>query len=190
MKIVRSYQSKSFSEFITYWQKLYTYSKEDLYISHIYKLAYTRSEIIDLYIWKNGMKLSARKMNSLEQKILTKRKIINEFKRDKTFTLDAFRNEFGTISAVWQIFLLHIIHPTKYPIYDQHIHRAYNYLHKKNWRKINSKMNKIEKENFYYYTYLNFIDLKNIQNLKHFDEAMFAFGRFINTDNNYIILES
>jgi len=32
------------------------------------------------------------------------------------------------MSAIWQIFLLHIIDPTNYPIFDQHVYRAHYYL--------------------------------------------------------------
>lgn len=124
-----------------------------------------------------------QKVTFIRRKILSKIEIINEL-RKHDFKLDDFFESFKDVSAVWKIFLLHIINPDRYPIYDQHIHRAFRYLNNLDYRNIDHKSisdkNKIE---FYTGEYLPFIESviqphKNID-IKKIDEALFTFGKFI-----------
>ncbi len=82
-----------------------------------------------------------------------------------------------------KIFLLHIIKPNYYPIYDQHIHRAYSFINGKDFRGISSDMYDKKKLTFYFNEYLPFVRRMNIQDLKEMDEAFFAFGQFLNIGN-------
>tara|TARA_B110000285_G_scaffold210694_1_gene252741 strand:+ start:1734 stop:2102 length:369 start_codon:yes stop_codon:yes gene_type:complete len=122
------------------------------------------------------MKLSVLKQKSLDTKIKAKLTIINTFKKSDSLDLEAFKIEFKKVSAVWKIFLLHIIKPNKYPIYDQHIHRAFLFIHNEDWRNIQNTMNEKVKEQFYFDRYLPFIEAQNIKDLKKLDEVFFAFG--------------
>ena len=169
-------------EFISYWSRLYDYPLESLYNERIFKQKIEEEDLHQLFIWKNGMKLSAGKQKSFEDKILSKLEIINELKSKEIIDLEEFQRHFNNLSAVWKIFLLHIIRPNKFPIYDQHINRAFNYIHGLDFQNIsaNSMTNK-SKEEFYFNTYLEFIESLNDINLKALDEAFFAFGQFINT---------
>jgi len=168
--------------FINYWSKLYDYPLESLYNERILKPEFDNEDLQQLFIWKNGMKLSAGKQKSLETKILSKLEIVNEFKSKEIIDLEEFQRQFYNLTAVWKIFLLHIIKPNKYPIYDQHINRAFNYIHGLDYQNISAdSMTNKSKEEFYFNTYLEFIEsLENID-LKALDEAFFAFGQFINT---------
>ena len=155
-----------------------------VYNKSIVKEILTNADIQDLYKWKNGMKLSVLKQKSLDTKIISKLSIINALKYDTNLDIEYFKNEFRNISAVWKIFLLHIIQPNKYPIYDQHIHRAFLFIHKEDWSNIsNTSINNKAKEQFYFERYLQFIESHNINDLKKLDEAFFAFGQFLNTRN-------
>ncbi|MCT3661373.1 hypothetical protein HZP71_11770 [Elizabethkingia anophelis] len=140
---------------------------------------------MELYIWKNGMNLSAKKLEILEKKILLKLDIINDLKSQYLPILDSFLEEFQEVSFVWKIFLLHIINPNTYPIYDQHIHRAFNYLQSEN-----NYNQHVTQNEFYFNHYLPFIRLKKIDNLKKLDEAFFAFGQFINTKKYNSLLKN
>lgn len=175
--------------FIEFWSKLYYYPKEYLYLNSIYKKHYEVNDIHNLYVWKNGMELSNKKKYSLDSKVKSKIKTINDYKINEDWSIEDFQNEFGDLSAVWKIFLLHIIKPKVYPIYDQHINRTYNYIHKLPYTDISANMSNKDKEYFYFNTYLNFIKEQSDLNLKKFDEAFFAFGKFINTNNNIILFE-
>lgn len=85
---------------------------------------------------------------------------------------------------MWKIFLLHIIKPQEYPIYDQHIHRTFLFIHDKDFSNLsNTSINNKAKELFYFEEYLPFIQSHNIKDLKKLDEAFFAFGQFLNTRN-------
>jgi hypothetical protein len=121
------------------------------------------------------MRLSVLKQKSLDTKIKTNLSIINTFKKSDTIDLEAFKIEFKKVSAVWKIFLLHIIKPNKYPIYDQHIHRAFLFIHNEDWDNIsNTSINSKSKEQFYFERYLPFIEANDIKDLKRLDEAFFC----------------
>lgn len=185
MPILKTIQPNDFQAFVELWSKVYFYKNSEKYSNNIGLEKLENNNLIELYEWKNGMELSPKKDISF-QNILLKIDQINKFKED--FDLDEFKREFGKMSAVWKIFLLHIIRPFKYPIYDQHIHRAYNFL-QKNFARIDNTISNKDKENFYFNTYLPFInDYKDIE-LKKLDEAMFAFGRFLKQPNNQHLLE-
>lgn len=178
-------------DFINSWSKLYSFSNEEIYNRSIVKETPTKTDIQDLYVWKNGMKLSKLKQKSLDTKIKAKLSIINAFKRDDEINIEAFRNEFKNLSAsVWKIFLLHIIKPNKYPICDQHIHRTFLFIHNEDCSNIsNTSINNKAKEQFYFERYLPFMEEYNIKDLKKLDEAFFAFGQFLNTRNYGTLLK-
>lgn len=176
--------------FINSWSKQYSYSNEALYNNSISKEVFSINDIQSLYLWKNGMKLSELKQKSLDAKIKSKLSIINHFKSNDEIDLTAFRKEFKNLSAVWKIFLLHSIKPNTYPIYDQHIHRTFLFIHNEDWSNIsNATISNKEKETFYFERYLTFIQGNNVKDLKQLDEAFFAFGQFLNTRNYAILLQ-
>lgn len=181
--ILNNSSANDLNSFINSWSKLYSYSNEAIYNKSIAKVTFTKTDIQNLYKWKNGMKLSVLKQKSLDTKITSKLTIINAFKKSENLNLEDFQKEFKEVSAVWKIFLLHTIKPTKFPIYDQHIHRAFLFINNEDWTNIsNSSITDKAKEKFYFNTYLPFIESQNINDLKKLDEA-FAFGQFLNTRN-------
>lgn len=187
--ILNKSKATNINDFITLWSKLYTDTNEELYIDSISKKTYSITDLQNLFVWKNGMKLSELKQKSVDTKIKDKIDKINYFKSSNTVDLIEFREEFKNLSAVWKVFLLHIIKPNKYPIYDQHIHRAYLFIANQNWRNLsNDTISNKNKEKFYFETYLPFLESNEIQNLKQLDEAFFAFGQFLKTRNNALLL--
>jgi hypothetical protein len=175
-------------DFINFWKGFYAYGRNNLY-ERIHKPELTKEDLTDLFVWKNGMNLSVPKKNSFESKIVPKLGIINELRRSEKFDLEAFLNEFKSVSVVWKIFLLHIVKPNNYPIYDQHVHRAYQYMNDKDFDKIRSSMSEKKKLNFYLYEYLPFVNRMEIKNLKEMDEAFFAFGQFLNINNQKELMQ-
>jgi hypothetical protein len=183
-------KANNLAVFITSWSKLYSLSNEAIYSKSIVKESFTKTDIQNLYIWKNGMRLSKLKQKSLDTKIKEKLSIINAFKTNDEINIESFRKEFKNLSAaVWKIFLLHIIKPNKYPIYDQHIHRTFLFIHNEDWSNIKNTMSNKAKEQFYFERYVPFIESKNIKDLKKLDEAFFAFGQFLNTRNYATLLQ-
>jgi hypothetical protein len=193
MKLVTLVNTKNENliDFINSWSKLYSFSNEAIYSKSIVKETFSKTDIQNLYKWKNGMKLSVLKQKSLDTKIKAKLSIINTFKSNNEIDIEAFRKEFKNLQAtVWKIFLLHIIKPNKYPIYDQHIHRTFLFIHNEGWSNIsNTSISNKAKEQFYFERYLPFIEAQNIKDLKKLDEAFFAFGQFLNTRNYSTLLQ-
>jgi hypothetical protein len=177
-------KSEDLNSFIDSWSKLYSYSNGHFYGNTISKKEFSKTDIQNLYVWKNGMKLSELKQKSIDDKITSKLSIINNFKSKDKIDIVEFSKEFKNLSAVWKIFLLHIIKPTEYPIYDQHIHRSFLFIHDEDYTDLsNTSINNKEKEAFYFERYLPYINNNNIKDLKKLDEAFFAFGQFLNTRN-------
>ena len=185
--ILTNRQSGSLQEFISFWSKLYAYDNAGLYDKIHYKVL-SEKDIKDLYQWKNGMKLSQAKEKSLNIKILKKLNIINSLRATAEIDLDYFLKEFKEVSVVWKVFLLHIISPTMYPIYDQHIHRAYRFMNHEASDGIKASMNESVKLKFYFEEYYPFVKESKIKDLKKMDEAFFAFGQFINIGNQKILV--
>ena len=182
--------SENLEDFIVNWSKLYSFSNEAIYRASISKKTLTKTDVQNLYEWKNGMRLSVQKQKSLDTKINSKLTVINKLKNDDVIDIEAFKMEFKNLSAVWKLFLLHIIKPTKYPIYDQHIHRTFLFIHKEDWCNIsNTSISNKAKEQIYFERYLPFIASQNIKDIKQLDEAFFAFGQFLNTRNYASLLE-
>lgn len=190
LKTLKTSNSKSLIDFIKYWSLFYSYSKESLYNDSINKQLFTNEDIQNLFIWKNGMKMSRSKQKSIDLKIITKISIINDFKQSQNVDLELFQSFFNNISAVWKIFLLHIIKPNTYPIYDQHVHRTYNFINNLDHKNIsNTTLNDKNKEIFYFESYLPFIKSNNIDDLEKLDKAFFTFGQFLRTKNYEMILK-
>ena len=186
--ILTNIQSGNLQEFISFWSRLYAYDNAALYDKIHYKVL-SEKDIKDLYQWKNGMKLSQAKEKSLNTKIIKKLNIINSLRATIEFDLDYFLKEFKEVSVVWKVFLLHIISPSMYPIYDQHIHRAYRFMNNEASDGIKASMNEATKLKFYFEEYYPFVKQSKIKDLKKMDEAFFAFGQFINIGNQKILVK-
>ena len=116
-------------EFVDFWSSLYSGLAGDveaLYVENINKPEFSPYDLMALFQWKNGMRLSALKNTTLQEKILRKLPTVNKLK--KHFSLGEFEQDFPNLGTIWKIFLLHCIQPDTYPIFDQHVFRAMCYL--------------------------------------------------------------
>lgn len=187
LPIIQNEQA-SLPQFINFWSSFFDYPKEELYLK-VDQAQFSEADMRDLFEWKNGMALSGAKINSLNKKIIAKLEIVNRFKESKKVDIEAFKLEFDNLSFVWKIFLLHIIKPKTYPIYDQNIHRCFNFIHAKEHRRISAAISEKSKEQFYFEDYLPFIETLNGIPLRKIDRAFYTFGQFLNTKNYQRILE-
>lgn len=112
--------------FVDFWCKQYDYAEPEIYKREITTRPITPEGLRDLFKWKNGMRLSDKKAQALEAKIIAKLPIIQRLA--ESFDEQLFRDSFGKLMVVWQTFLLHIINPERFPIFDQHVYRAYRCL--------------------------------------------------------------
>jgi hypothetical protein len=168
-------------EFVRFWSSCYDYGslKENLYLRAIRKKPMSLQDLEGLFEWKNGGRLSEKKKKGLK-KITDKMVLINKLK--SKFNFDVFRKEFNFISgAIWKIFLLHVIAPDKYPIFDQHVYRAFCFLTEGSIKEIPKR--NADKERFYFEEYLVFFNELSAKGVsrKKTDEALWAFGKFLKT---------
>lgn len=177
----------SVDDFVDFWSVQYDYPFDRLYSDNINRNQFEIIHIKELYEWKNGMTLSSLKVRSLENQILNNLDIVNKLKVE--FDNQIFIKEFGNVSAIWQIFLKHIIMPSEYPIFDMHVYRSFKYfeVQEKNARLPYSDTKKLliyEKEYCPFYSGLEKIIIKNKS--KQLDEALWAFGKFLANYPNMI----
>jgi hypothetical protein len=125
-----------------------------------------------LFEWKNGSVLSARKRKSVEKYL----------EPDDRITSEAESAELRTYlcrpgGTIWRIFWLHLQHPLRFPIFDQHVFRAMIYLKGQPERKLAGRES--SKVDCYIDEYLPFAASFNVLPLRKLDRALWAFGRFL-----------
>jgi hypothetical protein len=108
-------------EFVERWEPLYNDPLEDLYSDHVGR-PLTPESVRLLFEWKNGGKLSRFKQASVEVNYVGRLDELRTLPHDTPAT--EFLKRFDNGGAIWRIYFLHIWAPHRYPIYDQHVHRA------------------------------------------------------------------
>ncbi len=163
------------NDFINFWKRLYKYSEPELYNENIYVKEKSDQTLLNLFQWKNGRKLSTKKMKSITN---------NYFQYKEKFPLhpneDFISSELKKPGgAIWRIFWLHCNYPNLLPMYDQHVHRAMGFSI--NLDNFEIPKTDSEKVGSYLTVYRPFVShFKNFGfSLKEIDMALFAFGKFI-----------
>ncbi len=190
--IFKIQDNSDFNLFVEFYSPFYKYPGVKKYDENINVNPLEKENLKKLYEFKLSPYFSTNKNKKLyKERILPKLYMINDLKNRESFNLDEFRSEFKDLPPVWKTFLLHIINSNEFPIYDQNVHRAYNYIKGKGVKE-HSKDNE-EREDFYFDEYYPFIkDLKdqNKVNLRQIDKALFVFGRILKDKRYLIHLES
>lgn len=169
--------------FIPLWEQQYQYGNKtikDFYKNNIKNPFENKETLIQLFQWKNGItNISESKMkmvNLFLEKIETLESLQEEF------SWETFETEFQPQKngAIWKIFLLHLVDPKRFPIFDQHVYRSYYFF-------INGEIKEIPKSNkkkwdSYKNDYLNWFQniLKENQlSPRALDKAFFAYGKVL-----------
>jgi hypothetical protein len=176
--ILKTNTSATTDDFIAFWCKQYRYKNEHLYSNNIQAKNWEKKNILELFEWKNGTPLSAKKEKSV-QAIIADLPTIHELRRN--WNRELFDQKFNIRTAVWKIFLMHIIQPVKFPIFDMHVFRAYNYLMKLEGKEL-KQYTEPEKYTLYeskYLLFYNEIEKNTSHTAKEIDKALWAFGKFI-----------
>lgn len=114
-------------QFIEFWRRQYNDPNEHLYEDNI-RQTLTEQTVLNLYRWKNGTPLSQRKTESLRRNFIER---IDELEAiGKDANIDVLLARFTQGGAIWKIFWLHCWEPDRFPIYDQHVHRAMAFIQK------------------------------------------------------------
>jgi len=163
-------------EFVDFWSFFYTYSEESLYLTNIALRSFSAEDLRNLFVWKNGMRLSSQKNFAFERKILRNLSKVNELKA--RFSEDDFNHAFGELSTIWKIFLLHCIQPDIYPIFDQHVFRAMQCIQNKTIAEVaKSEGQKYSQYLESYKTFFNDVVHQSGRNGVKVDRALWFFGK-------------
>ncbi len=168
-------------QFVDIWSTFYSYSNEIKYNNYINSVLYKRESFIQLFQWKNGTGdvISRQKMKVVNG-FLNKYEVLNQLKQN--FSWELFEKEFQPTksSTIWKIFLLHLIDPKEFPIYDQHVFRFYNFYTNGVIEEISNNRNVVflsYKED--YKPWFNSFQNKYKLNHKKMDESFFSFGQVL-----------
>ena len=183
--ILHRQAANTWSVFIDYWANSYDYSAEntdyDLYVAkRDDTFEFDKANLRKLFEWKNntGEKLTSKKESTVN-KLIDKLPEINQLLGQWNDVL--FQEHFGKISAVWQTYLMHIIQPDRFPIFDQHVYRAFAYLQLGKPDEL-QRLNTTKQKLGLYRQYQSFFDgIKQESGCatRDIDKALWAFGRFI-----------
>lgn len=166
--------SENINEFIENWSSKYKYSNEYKYDDNIGKPLTIESRL-DLFEWKNGSVISAKKLQSIDNNYPL------QFKGDREAR---YLNHKESGGAIWNIFYLHCLEPEIWPIYDQHTYRAMKFMQTGQVMEIGNT-NK-QKYASYLNEYIPFVQkLNSNSSTRKLDKALFAFGQFLKIANNY-----
>ena len=162
-------------EFVDFWSALYEDPREDLYAKSI-KRPLTPKRVGPLFIWKNGGKLSKPKQRSVEHNFIARLDELHDLPKDTP--AETFLARFATGGVIWRIFWLHCWQPDRFPIYDQHVHRAMMLIEDREPDELSAKDDR-RKIRLYLDRYLTFHRRFAGSDQRSVDRALWAFGKFI-----------
>jgi hypothetical protein len=177
------YPNDDFRAFVAFWRQFYVPNEKTLplYLANIDKKRFRKSDIGELYKWKNSMDYSKHPKKSMTVALIQRElRLVNQLKRQ--FERQLFEDTFGGIGAIWQIFLLHIIQPDAFPIFDQHVYRTHLFLEHRTVMDIPAYGK--TKLDYYHSVYCPFFNnARRRYRLDRFqlDNALWMFGRFLLT---------
>ncbi len=158
-------------------------NNESLYTDNIIKSTYNETDILELYYWKNNVGADAKAMSAPKRNyvrnIQNRLDAVNRLKTN--FSLKEYESEFGSLTGIWGVFLLHIIAPSLYPIYDQHVYRAFRFIETGEIREIpwQDRKKYIEYHEDYVPFFQRLFNETRGYTAKEVDDALMVFGQFL-----------
>jgi hypothetical protein len=178
-------QKCSLTDFIVFWSKCYNES-EGKYTDADYEKNLNRQGLLTpeniqyLLEWKNANRLSKAKQkvaDGIKERVAK----LNEFRQLPTVSDKEFKKFWSLISSlieygvVWKVFLLHISRPNDYPIFDQHVLRAWNFLTKQRVEELDKNLENYKE----YKSFFLKLEKQYQGNMRDVDRALMAFGQFL-----------
>ncbi len=162
------------AEFVRFWDGLYEGYDEGFYTKNVGQ-PLTAQLVTEWFKWKNGRDLSRSKAESISRYHLDEERIAADSTAEE---LKAFLLKPGGV--VWRAFLLHLQHPERFPIYDQHVHRAMAFL--QGQERLEISLHGPTKARSYLESYLPFFAGLEGFGRRKVDRALWAFGKFVNSE--------
>ena len=140
-------------------------------------------DLLYLLQWKNGSPLSQKK-SGIYEAAKDNLHTLNSFREKQSFESDDVVELFSVVSdiiktgLIWRVFLMHVTRPDDFPMFDQHVYRAFIFLQD---GEITDRSFS-EKDIKLYLDYSSFVTkVKEETSLdwRTIDKAFFAFGKFI-----------
>ena len=178
-----NFQTCSATDFISFWNGRYNegkYSDED-YEKNLNRRGFlTPKNVQYLLEWKNAKPLSKRKQALADR---TKRQIakFNKFRSLHEVSEPDFQGFWSFISTiisygiVWKVYLLHISRPNDFPIVDQHVLRAWNFLTKRRVEEPEQTLENYRRYRFFFFE----LTKQSGKDPRIVDRALMAFGQFL-----------
>ncbi len=162
-------------DFVAYWSALYPVEDDaELYSPNIGTMS--PQAIDDLFAWKFGQRFAVNTQKSVQENVIPRLSELHDLPRD--LTAEEFLARFVTGGAIFRIFLLHCWCPDRFPVYDQHVHRAMSVIESGQCEEIEmwSDANRISA---YLRRYLPFHAIFVDSHQRSVDRALWSFGKFI-----------
>ena len=166
--------------FIEHWAQIY--EEKNKKVEHLYKENMGKELTVEdrlkkrraLFKWKNGGRLSAKKLKSVRKHYPYKLPATNDLE-----SIYLSSNNFG--GKIWNIFYLHIISPEDYPIFDQHVYRAWCFIKSKKPRELEKygRNDTFSEYNEYKKFYKEILMAVGDDDERKIDKALLSFGQFL-----------
>jgi hypothetical protein len=176
----------TWQKFIDFWKQFYDdrqHPDEKFYFPYINDLS--EGDFLDkLWRWKMGLHFKNKSNQKVLNLIKENTETIRNFRKSEpTFNeLYEFSEKIFKSGIVYRIFLVHICKPNDYPIFDQHVFRAFNFL-------VTGKITNMPTNIKDYLNYKKFVLKIHRQydlNLRDIDRALMAFGQFLNNPKKFL----
>jgi len=183
MNLIIFTPANSFATFVEQWSQLYDPNTnwEANYHKHI-KIGkpFTHNDILELFEWQSQAGLGKIRTAAIKEKIYPHLDYINDMKFEETLDLVEFNEKFADVAAVSRTLVLHMIKPEVYPLFDQNVHVAYNFIHGIEMHPNDYPIKSEPRLKFYFKHLLPFITReKGNISMKKIDEALNTFGQLI-----------
>ena len=170
----------SLRHFVEFWAERYRWQNMDLY-THNIAGPHTPDGLANLFKWKIGNKLFANKLPLLKRCFIDRRAEAEKLLRELVACehreiARRFLNHFKDGGAIWRIFWLHCWN-TRFPIYDQHVHRAMTFIKDNGQTEELGKFNNAKKVQLYLDHFLPFFDEFQGMDGRTVDMALWQFGK-------------
>lgn len=163
--------------FVAYWGAVYPQQEDlELYTPHIGNCS--AEALRHLFNGKFGARFAVATSKSVQANVIPRLAELNALPED--LDAAAFLRLFSKGGAIFRIFLLHCWRPNRFPIYDQHVHRAMSVVESGRCEEIET-WSDAKKIASYVKRYLVFHKTFCAWDQRLVDRALWAFGRFIKT---------
>jgi hypothetical protein len=164
--------------FIDFWAAQYAGYDDDFYEANVGQ-ELTEARILNWFTWKNGTPLSELKRQSVMRNFVARRGELKQIPQDEVAS--TLLSRFAEGGAIWRIFWLHCWQPARFPIYDQHVHRAMRFIQAGVLEEIPST--DPQKIRTYLNGYMAFHAGFDGIRYRLVDKALWAFGKFLGENN-------